>query len=769
MSLNDLWRRRRKVVAASASSNGPLTTDNLPSMQDLFTPQPAERIAGFVERVTFHSQESGFCVLRVKVKGRRELVTVVGTLAEVRAGEWLEADGAWTIDPKHGQQFRAQHLRTTPPSTLEGVERYLASGLIKGIGPHLAKQLVGTFGLEVFEIIEDHPQRLREVEGIGEQRQKMIISAWHDQKVVREIMVFLQGHGVSTSRAFRIYKAYGEQAIQKVKENPYRLARDIWGIGFKTADSIAASMGIDKESPRRAEAGIEYVLQELTGEGHCAFQRDKLLERTVEMLEIPREIVEKAVETILAEGRLREETRDGETLLYLAWMHEAERRLAMHLLEQCTGAHPCPSVDVDKAMAWVEGVIGLTLAEGQREAIRQALASKVLVITGGPGTGKTTLVNAILKIYQARKLHVVLCAPTGRAAKRLAETSGCDAKTIHRLLEVDPANGQFKRDGRNPLEGDVFVIDETSMVDIMLAHHTIQAIPPKAALLIVGDVDQLPSVGPGCVLRDIIDSGAVPVCRLTQVFRQAAQSAIITNAHRVNQGEMPVFPRGRVQDPTSTDCYFVHADEPARAIEIVVKLVRESIPRRFGLHPMDDIQVLSPMHRSELGARNLNLVLQTALNPAGPSIQKFGWTFRVGDKVMQLVNDYDKDVFNGDIGRIISIDEVDQQVVVRFDGRDVAYDPGELDELSLAYATTVHKSQGSEYPAVIVPIHTQHFMLLQRNLVYTALTRAKRLLVVVGSPKALAIAIKRADSGKRITMLKERLMEYGNGRVVGNG
>jgi exodeoxyribonuclease V alpha subunit len=743
-----------------ATDDGLLTTDRRCLMQDLFTPQPAERLGGFVERVTFHSQDSGFCVLRVKVKGHRELVTVVGTLAEVRAGEWLEAEGAWTVDPKHGQQFRAATLRTAPPSTLDGIERYLASGMIKGIGPHLAKQLVARFGLEVFEIIEKHPKRLREVEGIGTGRQKMITSAWHDQRIVRDIMVFLQGHGVTTSRAFRIYKTYGEQAIQKVKEDPYRLARDIWGIGFKTADSIAASMGIDKESPRRAEAGIEYVLQELTTEGHCAFPRDKLIDKTAELLEIPREIVDKAIETILAEGRLKQELCQGETLVYLSWMYEAERRLAMHLVEQCGGDHPCPSVDAAKAIEWVEARIGLTLADGQRDAVRQALASKVLVITGGPGTGKTTLVNAILKIHQVKKLRVVLCAPTGRAAKRLTETSGCEAKTIHRLLEVDPATGQFKHDGRNPLEGDLFVIDETSMVDIMLAHYTIQAIPPKAALLIVGDVDQLPSVGPGCVLRDIIDSGAVPVCRLTQVFRQAAQSAIITNAHRVNHGEMPVFPRGRVQDPASTDCYFVQAEEPERAVEVIVKMVRESIPQRFGLRSMDDIQVLTPMHRAELGARNLNLVLQAALNPTGPSIQKFGWTFRAGDKVMQLVNDYDKDVFNGDIGRIVSIDEHDQQLVVRFEGREVTYDPGELDELSLAYATTVHKSQGSEYPAVIVPVHTQHYMLLQRNLLYTALTRAKRLLVVVGSAKALAIAVKRAEAGKRITMLKERLIEF---------
>lgn len=728
-------------------------------MQYSLDPQPAEQLSGFVERVTFHSEESGFCVLRVKVKGMRDLATVVGTLAEVRAGEWLQAEGAWKIDPRHGQQFAATTLRTAPPNTLEGIEKYLASGMIKGIGPHFAKQMVAKFGLNVFDVIEKSPNRLREVDGIGEGRKELITAAWHDQKAVRQIMVFLQGHGVSTSRAFRIYKTYGDAAIEKVKANPYNLARDIWGIGFKTADSIAESLGVDKESAFRAQAGVEYVLQEVTGEGHCAYPRDKLVETAAKMLEIRQEIVEQAVETILAEGRLRQEDCDGQPIVYLSWMHEAERRLAMHLLEQCRGTHPCPGIDAAKAIEWVEARIGLTLADGQRDAVKLALASKVLVITGGPGTGKTTLVNAILKIYQAKQRQVVLCAPTGRAAKRLSETSGCQAKTIHRLLEVDPANGQFKHDGRNPLEGDIFVIDETSMVDLMLAHHTIQAIPPQAGLLIVGDVDQLPSVGPGNVLRDIIDSGAVPVCRLTQVFRQAAQSAIITNAHRVNQGELPVFPKGKVPDPSTTDCYFIQADEPQRAVELVLKLVRESIPQRFGFHPLNDVQVLAPMHRGDLGARNLNLVLQSSLNPAGPAVQRFGWTFRVGDKVMQQVNDYDKDVFNGDIGRIESITEADQELLIRFEDRLVKYEFQELDELNLSYACTIHKSQGSEYPAVIVPIHTQHYMLLQRNLLYTAITRAKKLLVLVGSYKAIAMAVKRAEAGKRITMLKQRLID----------
>lgn len=715
-----------------------------------------ETLTGSVERVTFHSEETGFGVLRIKARGHREVVTVVGTLPEVRAGEWLEAHGTWTVDAKHGQQFKAEVLKTTRPDTIEGIERYLASGLIKGIGPVLAGRLVKAFGERVFEIIDTDPHNLTFVNGIGKHRQSLIVSAWTEQKAVREIMVFLHSHSVSTSRAFRIYKQYGNDAIKLVQEDPYRLARDIWGIGFKTADQIAASIGIGKQSELRARAGVEYVLNELTGDGHCAYPREKLAAAAVKMLEIPEQVVQAAIDHGIAEKRLMEESSSaGEKLIYLVSLYYAEVQLAGNLIGLASGHHPCPAIDEEKAIKWVEGKIGLTLAPQQREAVKLATKAKVMTITGGPGVGKTTIVRAILKILQAKRLKVVLCAPTGRAAKRLSELTGVTAKTIHRLLEFDPKNGQFKHDAKYPLNGDVFVVDETSMVDLVLAHQLVRAIPPAAALILVGDVDQLPSVGPGCVLRDIIESAVVPVCRLTEVFRQAAQSAIITNAHRVNRGIFPAFPDAGAP---LTDFYFIAAEEPEKGQQTILKLISEAIPGRFGLDPLDDIQVITPMQRGELGARSMNALLQAALNPTGPSVERYGWTFRVGDKVMQTVNDYQKDVFNGDIGRIISLDEVEQEIVVNFDGREVKYDLQELDELVLSYAITIHKSQGSEYPAVIIPMHTQAYMLLQRNLLYTAISRGKKLVVIVGSKKAVAMAVKRVDSRRRVTTLKERLI-----------
>jgi exodeoxyribonuclease V alpha subunit len=554
--------------------------------------------------------------------------------------------------------------------------------------------------------------------------------------MVREIMVFLHSHGVSTSRAFRIYKAYGDKAIGTVLENPYCLARDIRGIGFKSADKIAESLGIAKESDLRARAGIEYVLQTLTDDGHCGYPRAELVKMAVKMLEIPEAICEHAVTHLLEEQRVVQRGGENEAdFVYLAALDWAEEKLAFHLAELCKAFHPCPDIKVD-------------------------VQSKAMVITGGPGVGKTTVVNAIVKIMRAKNLEVVLAAPTGRAAKRMMETTGLEAKTIHRLLEFDPATGTFKHNAEKPLEGDVFIIDETSMMDLLLAYQLIRAIPNYAALILVGDVDQLPSVGPGCVLRDIIESGLIPVCRLTEVFRQAAQSAIITNAHKVNKGQIPVFPKGKVQSPDETDFYFVHADEPERAVSLVIDLTCKAIPERFGFDRFDDIQVLSPMQRGLLGCRNLNAALQENLNPEGPSVQRYGWTFRIGDKVMQTVNDYEKDVFNGDIGRIKSLDTVEQEVAVQFEGRRVTYEFNELDELILSYAVTVHKSQGTEYPAVVIPIHTQHYALLRRNLLYTAITRGRKLVVLVGTQKAVAIAVKRMDSRRRVTLLKERLKQF---------
>ncbi|MDB5295628.1 MAG: recD2, partial [Phycisphaerales bacterium] len=572
-------------------------------------PPPAtpsqEQVTGLIDRVTFHSPETGFAVLRVEVRGHRDPVTVVGPTPAVRAGEWLDATGRWTVDPTHGQQFRADVLRTVQPQTAEGMAKYLGSGLVKGVGPTLAQRLVDTFGLAVVEAIEQTPQQLLSVPGIGKGRQKKIVTAWTDQKVVRGIMVFLHSHGVGTGRAFRIFKTYGEQAIERVREVPYRPARDIRGIGFKTADAIAATLGIGKQSDLRARAGVEFVLQELTEAGHVAFPRAGLVHKAVQMLEIPPDVIEAAVDHGTAEGRLVQgQVRDGEPLVYLAPLDHAERSLAENLLALSRGAHPCPPIEIDKAVAWVEGRIGSPLAAAQREALGLAVRSKVVVITGGPGVGKTTLLRAVVEVLRAKQMRLVLCAPTGRAAKRLGEATGVPATTIHRLLEFDPKTGGFKHDRDHPLDGDVFVVDETSMVDVVLAHQTVRAVPPHAALVLVGDVDQLPPVGPGSVLRDVIDSGAVPVCRLTEVFRQAAESRIVANAHRVNRGLMPVFPPPAGEGQAPADFYFVAAEEPEAAADAVLRLVRDHIPRRLGLRPLDDVQVLCPMQRGTVGARS---------------------------------------------------------------------------------------------------------------------------------------------------------------------
>ena len=720
----------------------------------------SEPVSGLVDRVTYHSEETGFAVLRVQARGHRDVITVVGTLPSVTPGEWIDAAGEWIVDRKHGQQFKANTITTTQPDTLEGIEKYLGSGLIRGIGPVYAAKLVKKFGKGVFDIIENSSALLERVEGIGPMRRASIKTAWNEQKSVREIMTFLFSHGVSTGRAFRIYKAYGEGAIDKVRMDPYCLARDIHGIGFQTADTIAASLGIPRDSDLRARAGIEYVLQQLTDEGHCAYPRPQLCEAAVRILDIPEVIVEAALTHLIAERRIVPSDIPGrEDLVCLASLDYAEHQLAKHMQQLAQGAHPCPGIDAAKALEWVQAQIALTLDEAQAIAVKSALNSKITVITGGPGVGKTTLIRALLKIFRARRQKVVLCAPTGRAAKRISETTGGEAKTIHRLLIYDPKRGQFKHDAQHPLGGDVFIVDEASMIDLPLAYQLVRAIPARAALIMVGDVDQLPSVGPGCVLRDIIDSGAVPVTRLTHIFRQAAQSAIVTNAHRVNEGLMPELPAGKSSADDASDFYFVEAQDVEKAARMVVRLVTESIPKRFGFKPREDIQVLTPMQRGELGARNLNVLLQQALNPRGEAIERFGWTYRVGDKVMQLENDYDKDVFNGDIGRIVAIDEEDRSLKIRFDDRVIAYDFREVDELSLSYATTIHKSQGSEYPCVVVPLHTQHFVLLQRNLLYTAITRGRKLVVLVGSQKALSMAVGRAEAHSRITTLKERLAE----------
>jgi exodeoxyribonuclease V alpha subunit len=690
----------------------------------------------------------------VKARGHRDLITVVGYAATIGAGEFVQASGRWVNDRTHGVQFRADFLRSAPPTTAEGIEKYLASGMIKGIGPIYAKKLVRVFSEAVFDVIEQQPERLQEVDGIGPKRAKSIVAAWADQKAIREIMIFLHANGVSTARAVRIFKTYGADAIRVISENPYRLARDIRGIGFKSADLIASKLGIEKTAMIRARAGVSYALTEAMDDGHCGLPHEQLLAMAATLLEVPAVIIEGALEMELQDGVVVTDTVDENPCIFLAGLHRAERAIAGRLQTLATGSLPWTAIDADKAIPWVETKAGVTLAESQREAVRLALRSKVLVITGGPGVGKTTLVNSILKILMAKAVNVALAAPTGRAAKRLSESTGCEAKTIHRLLEADPVHGGFRRKVDHTLECDLLVVDETSMIDVPLMHALLKAVPDDAALILVGDVDQLPSVGPGQVLADIIGSGAVPVVRLTEVFRQAAESRIIVNAHRINQGLMPEW----VQDPAS-DFHFVECADAEDGAAKMLQIVRERIPARYGLDPIRDIQMLCPMNRGGLGARSLNIDLQQALNPPGElRVERFGSTYGIGDKVMQIENDYDKEIYNGDLGVVRSIDPEASEMVIEFDGRDVTYGFGELDEIVLAYATTIHKSQGSEYPAVVIPLTTQHYPMLQRNLLYTAVTRGKRLVVIVGQKKAMAIAVKGKQTGRRWSKLREWLV-----------
>ena len=716
----------------------------------------AETLKGIIERVTFHNPDTGFAVLRVQPGGRRALITVVGHLASVVAGEYVEGSGTWVQDRDHGLQFKADTLRTTPPHTVEGIEKYLGSGLIKGIGPHFARKIVEVFGERTLGVIDESPAFLQEVKGIGPRRLQRIRESWRDQKAVRAIMLFLQSHGVGTSRAVRIYKTYGDQAIELVRENPYRLATDIWGIGFRSADQLAERLGIDRASPLRARAAIRYVLQKLSQQGNCGYPEAAVIDQTAGLTGIDRDVIAAAAEQARAEGELVREPAGEEPWLYLKPLFLAEVGVARALRNLREGGHPLPAIDVEAALRWVENKMRLELAPTQREAIRRATTAKVVVVTGGPGVGKTTIVRGILEVFAAKKLRCALCAPTGRAAKRLGETTGREAKTIHRLLEFDPALGGFKRGREQPLDLDLLVVDEASMVDLVLMNSLLRAVPPWACLVLVGDVDQLPSVGPGTVLADVIASGALPVVRLTEIFRQAGQSWIVRAAHRVNHGERP-----ESAPPGAGDFFFIEADTPEAIRDRIITLVRERIPKRFGLDPLGDVQVLTPMNRSELGARHLNALLQEVLNPPrpGPVVERYGWTFRVGDKVLQTVNDYQKEVFNGDIGRVAAIDEVDQEVTVDFEGTRVRYDYGELDELALAFAMSIHKAQGSEYPAVVIPLHTQHLLMLQRNLLYTGITRGRRLVVLVGSRKALSLAVQRQDTARRYSALRRRLQE----------
>ncbi len=721
-------------------------------------------LRGQIERITYVNDENGFTIARVKVTGRKELVTVVGNIVNPAPGEILTMKGEWGRHPKYGEQFKIAFCESAVPATITGIEKYLGSGLVRGIGPVMAKRIVQRFKEETLNVIERDIEQISEIEGIGPKRIGMIKKAWGEQKEIRAIMIFLQSHGVGAGYAARIYKHYGDKAIDVVRENPYRLATDIFGIGFLSADKIAEKLGFARDSELRAEAGILYVLHELTDEGHVYYPYEPLIAKCREIVTIDREIVVKAVAQIAADRRIVIEdlNRDPEHFqenykaVYLAGYHVAETFSAARLKALIQSPRAVRAIDVDKAIPWIQEKLAITLAAGQVEAIRAVAGHKVMVVTGGPGTGKTTIINAMLRIFAGMHTKILLAAPTGRAAKRMTEATGHEAKTIHRLLEYSFQKGGFQKNETAPIDCDLLIVDEASMIDILLMHHLLKAIPGRATFVLVGDVNQLPSVGAGNVLRDIIESRAVPVVELSEIFRQARESSIIVNAHKINQGLMPNL---QSSSERLDDFYFIEQEDPEKVLELIITLVRERIPKRFGLDKIDDIQVLTPMHRGIVGGMNLNVELQKALNPGEEGVSRMGRLYRVGDKVMQIANNYDKEVYNGDIGRIAAIDTEGQEVTVTIDGREVLYDFSELDELSHAYAVSIHKSQGSEYPAVVIPILTQHYILLQRNLLYTGVTRGKKLVVIVGTKKAMAIAIKNNKTEKRYTLLSERMRE----------
>ena len=718
-------------------------------------------IKGQIERITYHNEENSYTIAKMKIGGRQDLVTAVGNLLSVSAGEVLKLKGEWHNHPKFGEQFKIISYESVVPATVKGIEKYLGSGLIKGIGPVMAKRLVTKFGLETLNVIETETRRLCEVEGIGDKRIGMIKKAWDDQKEIRDVMVFLQGHGVSPAYAAKIYKKYAKASVAVVQQNPYKLATDIFGIGFITADKIAGNLGISKESLIRAEAGILYVLHQLSDEGHVYYPYEPLVEECKKILGVERDTIVKAFGKISFEKKIviedlnKEDIKENNKAVYLAKFHVCEVGIAARLQDLIRFPKKLKAFDREKALQWVQGELKIQLAENQKQAVKEAIEKKVMVVTGGPGTGKTTIINSIIKICGRLGQRVLLSAPTGRAAKRMAEATGHESKTIHRLLEFSPKEGDFKRDENNPLDADLIVIDETSMVDIVLMYQFLKAVPKDATLILVGDVDQLPSVGAGIVLKDIIDSGSIPTVMLNEIFRQAKESLIIVNAHRVNNGQMPIT---EGSGDSLQDFYFFIIEEPEKVAEKIIELCKEKIPQKFGYRSIDDIQVLTPMHRGLVGASNLNTELQKHLNSSTDELVRGGLVLKVGDKVMQIRNNYDKEVFNGDIGRINKIDREEQEIIVNYDGRMVSYEYSELDEIVLAYAVSVHKSQGSEYPVVVMPVLTQHYMLLQRNLLYTGITRGKKLVVLVGTNKAVAIAIKNNKPQKRYTLLKERLL-----------
>ena len=727
---------------------------------------PLEALQGVVERLTFYSEESGYTIARLKTPKERDLVTVVGNFANIQAGQTLQMSGFWREHPKFGQQFQVKTYHETKPATLTGIEKYLGSGLIKGVGPVTAKRIVAHFGLETLDIIENQIDRLTEVPGIAQKRVKMIQTTWETQKAIKEVMLFLQGHGVSTTYAVKIYKQYGDQAISVVTQNPYRLATDIYGIGFITADAIARNIGIEPHSEYRYRSGLIHVLGEASEEGHCFLPQNELVERTVKRLTLkdyqPQAAqVEFCIHAMLNDAELMGEKGidpyPDQTLYYAPSFFQAEQNLALRIRQFLLTPI---AVDLERVRRWVERFVemtGMTLSGQQRQAVEMAATQRILILTGGPGTGKTFTTRTIVALWKAMGKEIALASPTGRAAQRLSEMTGQEAKTVHRLLEFDPKSMKFKRDLDNAIPGNAVVIDESSMMDLFLGHSLLKAIDLDAQLLLVGDIDQLPSVGPGNVLGDLIASGSIPVVKLTEVFRQAAASQIVSNAHRINQGQFPQLER--VSNQPKSDCLWLEVQEPEHGVQAIRDLIESLVPA-LGFNPAQDVQVLCPMTRAETGTRNLNQVLQQLVNPPHPEKAEFvrgNSVLRVGDRVIQKVNDYDREVFNGDLGIVEGFDLEEQETTVQFESRSVTYDLADLNEIGLAWAVTIHKSQGSEYPVVILPMFMQHYMMLSRNLIYTGLTRARKLAIIVGPQKAIGLAVRQMRDRERYTLLHKRL------------
>ena len=703
------------------------------------------KIRCVIDHITYQNQENGYSVMRVKVKDYKDPVTLVGNLLDVPVGAVLLCEGDWKMDKRYGNQFVAETWEEVMPATVYGIEKYLGSGLVKGIGPKFAHLIVEKFGTDTIEIIEDNIERLYEVAGIGKKRVEKIKESWEKQKDIKNVMLFLQQYGVSTAYAAKIYRQYGKESIEKVKDNPYRLADDIWGIGFKTADGIASKMGYENNDIRRCKSGLLYTLNELSNDGHVYAVEEQLVESAKKLLEADEEPIREALKEMLASEDLIEENE----AIYLPPFYHSERGTAKKLLSLLlvnTSTLFDGQMDIDA----IQKQSGIEYDDVQIAAIKQAIDSKVMVLTGGPGTGKTTTTQGIIAAYKAAGLRILLAAPTGRASKRMSEATGMEAKTIHRLLEYNPQDG-YKRNDENPLEGDALIVDECSMIDIILMYNLMKAIPEHMRLVMVGDIDQLPSVGAGNVLRDIIESEKIPVIRLTRIFRQAQSSRIVMSAHAINQGRFPDISNGM-----NTDFFFIKKDDPEQVADEIVRLVRDRLPKAYK-QPLCNIQVLTPMQRSVVGAGNLNTVLQQALNHNTLSLSRGGNTYKLGDRVMQIRNNYDKNVFNGDIGTVEKVNLEDRTLTINFDDTMMEYEASELDEVVLAYATTIHKSQGSEYPIVVIPVLMTHFVMLQRNLIYTGITRAKKICVLIGQTKALSYAIRNLTVSKRNTLLKERL------------